>query len=311
MTQVSWKNQLILASILFVLGTVVYWHEFKFKPKKTETEEQTKKIFNIKDTQVQSIRMSSDNKVFEFACADLASNQCKPGDNAKWQLQAPFKVKGDSANINSLVSTLSNLIINETVNLADETPEKKAALLKEYGLDEASRKAPTIKKIELTSPSGKTTLFLGQTHPVGETVFGLIDDGRIDDSKVYLVPNYLKSNLDHDLTFWREKKILAFGAPEVETFEIDDGSSTLKAEKKEGNWSVVVGNKSYSGDAENIDSLLASLGYLSAKNFVSDNKKSTESSKALAGAKLVLNIHIQKRKGELKTTPTPVTLKFY
>lgn len=309
MSQPSWKNQLILASILFVLGSVVYWHEFKFKPRKTETEEQTKKVFNLKGNQIQSIRMVSDGKVFEFTCADIAAQQCKPGDNAKWQLQTPLKIKGDSANINSLVSTLSNLTINETVNLAEETPEKKAFLLKEYGLDEASRK--TSKKLEVTTPAGKTTLHLGQAHPMGETVFGIADTGQLDDSKVYLVPNYVKSNLDHDLTHWREKKILAFGAPDVEAFEINDGSSTLKSAKKDGKWEINVGGKAYSGDNENIDSLLASLGYLSAKNFVSDKKNSPEASNALAGAKVVLTFDIQKHKGDLKTAPAIVTLKFY
>ncbi len=312
MFQVSWKNQLVLAVVLFVFGSVVYWHEFKHKPLKTEAEEQTKKIFNLKETQIHSIKMFADGQTFEFSCADVTSNLCKPGDNSKWQVQTPMKVKGDSANINSLVSTLNNLIINESVNLAEETTEKKASLLKEYGLDEASRKGAMVKKIEVKTSKGETVLYLGQTHPVGDTIFGLASG---DDSKIYLVPGYLKSNLEHDLTYWREKKILTFGAPDVESFELvkelTHSKSTLQVSKKDGKWALHEGSKNYAGDAENIDSLLASLGYLSAKNFTADNKNSAEAKKALAGAKPAFTFTLKRYQGEQKSPHAPVVLKFF
>src|SRR4051812_16475208 len=106
MTQVSWTRQLALAVALCLLGGLAYWLEFKHRPAKEAKEEGQKKVFALKDAQIQSIELFDGAKTYRWECKSL-SDLCKPGDNASWQVVEPLKVKADDTNVNSLVSALN------------------------------------------------------------------------------------------------------------------------------------------------------------------------------------------------------------
>src|SRR6185295_3899058 len=140
------------------------WAEYKKKPDRDAESEQAKKIFRLKSTPVESIRIVNGNKSVELHCLDFAAKQCHPGDNSKWEITSPVKMRADDPNTNGMVSSLANLDASDTIELKEETPEKRAALLKEYGLDAASRQAPEMKRLEVKTGDKTTTLYLGQTH---------------------------------------------------------------------------------------------------------------------------------------------------
>lgn len=317
MFQVSWKRQLVLSLFLFLLGTGVYWLEFKHKPKKENLAELSKKVFPLKDVPVQSIRILDSKSSFELSCNDMAAKLCKSGDQSKWELKVPLKVKADDSNSNSVLSTLTNLTSTEVIDLREETSEKRTTILKEYGLDLASRKSATMRKIAIKTDKDESTAYFGSTHPIGEGIFVIVgkgnpeSDGVVDDSKVFLVPSYFKSNFEHDLTYWRDKKIITVAAHEIQSFKLTGSKVTLSAERKEGQWVLKTGKEELAGDIENIDSLLAGVTTLSAKGFRFENKTEVAAVTFLKGAKKILGLSLQKQAGADKSVPAPFELAFY
>src|SRR4051812_16089431 len=99
MQTLNWNKQAILAASLLVLGTTAYWLEFKHKPDQESKEEQNKKLFNLKDIQVKNVQIHDGlGHTFEIRCSDATSTLCKPGENSKWELSQPIKLKADDAN---------------------------------------------------------------------------------------------------------------------------------------------------------------------------------------------------------------------
>ncbi len=320
MNQVSWTRQLGLAALLLALGTFAYWAEYKHKPEKEAAEEQSKKLFVLDGISIQSIRLSQGTPVHPdvvLKCLDFSSKLCKPGDQAKWQITDPTQLRADDSNVNSLISTLNRLTSNETISLKDETPEKRAALLKDYGLDSESLKIA--KRIEVTTEKGSTTLFLGSTHPIGDSLFaieekataGQTSHGKVDDAQVYLVPNYFKSNLEHDLAYWRDKKLLTLAAHEIDAFQIEGSNGTFSGDRTGHPWTLKTKGQELPGDSDQISSLLTTAAGLTAKTFVADHKTDTQAQTALKGASRVLTLTLHQEKGAAAEAHPPLTIALY
>lgn len=321
MTQVSWRRQLVLAATLFVLGTLAYWLEYKHRPQREESEEQSKKLFALKDTPVQSFEVSDGTRTFALECVDLAQKLCKTGDNSKWKLTAPMAAKADDSNGNSMLSAVQNLNVSETIDLKDETPAKRKSLLKEYGLDEDARKTSAVKRLSVRTESGASTLYLGLTHPIGESIFGILSvqkkgaqASQIDETKIYLVPNYFKVNFEHDLTYWRDKKLFSIASHEVDGFALKGPKSgtELQGSKKNGLWTLQGSAGELPGDAENIESLVSAATFLVAKSFVTDRKDGPAAKKALAGLKQTLTLSLKREKpASGGDAPAPLLLTIF
>ena len=319
--QVNWTKQAILAGALLALGTTAYWLEFKHRPETESKEEQNKKLFNLKDVKVDSLTLNDGTgRSFQINCSSQSAQLCKPGDNSKWELALPVKLKADDSNVNALVSALNNLAVTETVDLKDDSAEKRATLLKEYGLDAATRAQSSTRRIEVATPQGTTVLYLGLHHPIGDSLFALTENvpagqkatGKVDDSKVYLVPTYFKSNFDHDLTYWRDKKLMTASAHEIESFDLAGPKGLTSGIRKDGQWTLKSGKgEEFPGDIENIDNLLTAATYLTAKNFVADKKDDLKAKAALQGSRSVLTLVMRPEKGQAKETPTPLTLTLF
>jgi hypothetical protein len=329
MSRPNWVKQAVLAAVLLVLALGTYWLQFKHKPEEDAKDEAAKKIFALKDNPSQLLKIVDGKKAFELSCLDTTAKLCKPGDNSKWQLLEPLKLKADDSNTNSFLSTLNNLNVTSTIDIKTETPEKRAALLKEYGLDSAALSNPEMKRVEVTGASGTTVLYLGLTHPIGETIFATVEhvpagqkpQGKADESTVYLVPTYFKTSFDHDLTYWRDKKLLTVASHEVIGFKISSAKGTIDAVRDKGQWTLTSKGVQYAGDTENIESLLSGAQYLVAKSFASNDKNSTEAKEALKGTKEVMSLTLQKESSPAGASPTPkqdsgakpepVTVTFY
>jgi len=309
MKKVNWKVPFLLALSLFVLGSFAYWMEFQQKPKREEKEEQAKKLFLLKDTQVQSVNIVTGKKAYLLKCLDLEAKLCKPGDNSKWEVAEPVKLRADDSNVNSLLSTLNNINASDTIGLKEESPEKRAALLKDYGLDPLARADG--RRIEVTTGAGTALLYLGQTHPIGEAIFALRGDpAQVDENSVYLIPNYFRTNFEKDLTHWRDKKLVNFAAQDVINFKLDGGKAkSISGAKSDGKWSLNFKKESYPGDTENIEALLNSLSFLAAKDFVAESKDDKTAKAALRGAKVDLKISVEK--GEQAKPGETVVLTLY
>jgi hypothetical protein len=308
-SQLNWKLPLILAVVLVGLGTFAVWNEYTRRPKVEAEEEQTKKPFNLKDVAVSEVRLDDQTHHFALSCADMANKLCRPSDNSKWDLTEPLKSRADDNNANSLLTTLNGLSSTESIDLSTETPEKRTALLKEYGLDPESRK--TDRRISIQTASGKTILYLGLTHPIGDGIFA-VSDQRED--HVMILPSYFKANLEHDLTYWRNKKLFSVASHEIESFDLQDSKGKFSARKKDGQWTIhdpSQKDSDYAGDLEAIDNLLNSAIAITAKDFASSDKNDDKAKGLLKGMKPVVTLKLQPEKGSAKELPAPIELVLY
>lgn len=317
LTIVNWKKQLILASVLFVLGSAAYWYEFKQLPKEEENEEAVKKPLVLKDQQIKTIELATGTQTFIFECLDIATKLCKPGDNSKWKITSPSQLIADDSNTSSLLTAINSLTATETISLKEETPEKRTDLLKQYKLDAESRKSVSTRHIAVTLANGdRRVLYLGDSHPISEGVFAILDK---DDSKVFITPKYFNSNFDHDLTYWRNKKIFQLTSSQILGFELNGTKGELTAQKKDGKWLISTKNTpEVLGDSENIEALLSTVTYAAARKFVAEKSDSSEATHILKDAKraLTLTLHINtsdKVPGTepAKVEPKPLVLALY
>jgi hypothetical protein len=298
MSQPNWKRPLGLAVTLVVLASAAYWSEFTRKPKKEEADEQEKKIVNLKDKQIHSLFISNGLGMdLTFNCVDTS---CKVGNASKWEIGDPLKVKADDANINAFLSALNNMSSSDTISLKDETPEKKAALLKEYGLDPAQISGHKDREVDITTTDGTTAVYLGLQHPIGEGIFAAVEHvaagqkttGKINDNNVYVLPNFIKTNFEKDLTYWRNKKLFTIASHDVLKFHLKTLKSDIEGAKLGGAWILSSKGEDTIGDNEGIDTLLTGATYLVAKNFVADHKTDPQARAALKGAKQVITFSL-------------------
>lgn len=308
-TKVNWTRPATLAMTLVALGGAAAWLEYKYKPQKEAKEEASKKVFPLKDMQTSEVRLVDGSKAFAFKCVDLDKKLCKPGDNSKWEMTAPGSHKADAGNVNALLSSMNNLATKETIDLTEEPAEKRSTLLKEYRLDPESRSSDA-RLVEVTDAGGeKTVAWLGDAHPMGDGIFAIVAKGKgevkPDETKVYVVPTYFKNQFDHDLGYWRDKKLFSIGAADAQGFTLSGTKGQKISGKKEaGQWRLKSGAEDLTGDIENVDNLISAATFLSAKKFVSDDRKSPEAQAALKGSKPALTLEIESKDG-------PVTLALF
>ncbi len=307
MNELKWGRLMVFAAILAVAGLLVYGYEHSLKEKRAESELNAKRILNLKENGVSMLRIGDGKTFFSFKCLDLEQKLCKSGDNSKWELTEPVKIKADDANVNALLTTLTNLQPTDSIDLTPETPDKRARLLKEYLLDDASRSQKTSRRVDVTFGDGATkSLVLGDLHPVGESFFGGISAaGKFDESKVLFVPSYFKSNFERDLTHWRDKRLFSLATHQVVSFTLATQKSKISGTKKDGTWNLssVVKEKAETvpGDLEAIDNLLSAAGFLTAKSFVSENKASAPARARLKGSPQALSLSLTKEGGDTLT----------
>lgn len=310
MHQVSWTRQLGLAIALIVLGGFAYWSEYKHKPAVEAQKEASRRFFEIKGKQVESIQLWDGKDHFTFHCLDMTNQLCKPGDNSKWEITEPMKVKADDSNVNALLSSLNNLDKAETIDLKDETPEKRATIFKEYGLSPEDLQSPGHKQVATQTSKETTFLYFGNFNPVGENYYaaeevvpkGQKPTGKIDQTQAFVAPSYFKSNFDKNLTFWRDKRLLGFAPADVQSFELKSkkaGDLTLVHGK--GQWEIQSRSGNIPGDIENVDAFLSALSFMTAKDFAANDKNGPEAKAVLKGARVLLTLTLHDPKEVMMT----------
>jgi len=312
MTYKHWKAPLALAIVLALLSSLVFWSEYKRKPEIEKKEELAKKIFPLENSQVSEILLHKglgDSQKFIFKCEDLEKNMCKSKDHSNWSIQAPLVTQADKTSVNSLLTALSQVDTVEKIDLSTDTPEKKEELYTHYGISTLGIENNSVKSITITTANNqKTTLYLGETHPIGGNVFARTKTNDVLDTKtVHLIPQATVKHLGHELTHWRNKSIFSFKLSDVLSFELKNKvGAQFSGKLTDGEWNLrsSPSSKPVLGDLDEIESFLNTVAYLNAKEFLSENKNSQEAKKHLQGTtnliELKLNLKDQK----------PITLQF-
>ncbi len=267
MKQPDWKVPLILSTTLVVFGTFAYWLQYSHKPKKEQLETQEKKPLALPSPapQIAAIKIKSSKGLIEIKCDELAQKNCKPGAISAWTISYPGTLKADSENVKVIVNAASNLIAAETIDLTDETPEKRKHLLEEYGLSDAKRTDLAAQFIEFDLEGGKRlTAWFGTEHPVGDKTFvATAEDGQLRDKTIFLIANSFKNNFDLTVSHFRDKTLFTFDRGAIESFEAKTPGGQISAKLDNGLWTV----NGLSGDTENISTLFSSVASMKAKDF--------------------------------------------
>ncbi len=292
-----WRGPLLLAVVLFLLSSAAFWFEFRRKPESERREENSNKVFALTDRQVDSIVIHRPGEAdIQLNCLDVAQGLCKAGARGRWELVQPLKARGDDSAMQSLLSSLNNLAPERTINLSDEPPEQRPAMLRQYGLEASQlERAPWI---EVVFNPGKETrrLTLGDLHPMGNARYALVED------RVLLVAPGTGSTFNKPPGHWREKRMVPLDAGAITRVKLSRGSESITATRKASDqgtdWTLsgreAKGStfKDIPGDIENINSWISSIVFLSGEDYLADNKDSSEGRKLLQGATNSLSVEL-------------------
>jgi hypothetical protein len=288
-----WRAPLALAVLLFVLSSAAYWFEFRKKPENERREESARKVFDIASNQVVSIRLQSPGrKAVELRCLDLATQLCKAGVNSRWEMVEPLKLKADDSVVQSLLSSLNNLLPTDTINLRDEPAEQRPMFLRQYGLEASQRAAATTVTVAFEN-GGTRTLFLGEAHPMGQSRFGIATEGGQEPDTVLLLESGSGAAFEKPVNHWREKRFVPVVAANLKSVKLTAAGSRLEARRESTGWKILSGGSAVPGDIENVDSWISTLVFLAAEDFAADSKNSPEGRKSLEGSRPLLSFELE------------------
>jgi hypothetical protein len=265
--QPNWKLPLVLSTLLAAGGTFVYWHQYSHKPKQEKADTELKKPLALpsEDTPIAMIKVKTGKGLVELKCEDLAAKKCKVSDPGKWKVTHPLELAADNDSVKEFLTAATGLLATETVDLKEETPEKRQKLLQEYGLSDQQRTDLNTQFAELITEDGKRyTAWFGNEHPLGDKFFtARAVDGKIQDETIYLISSYTKNNLAKNLTYFRDKMLFTFARGEVDSFEATTSGGKLSGKKVNGLWQI----NGLPGEHDRIETALASIAKTEAKDF--------------------------------------------
>lgn len=310
MKQPNWKVPLVLSATLAILGTFAYWLEYSHKPKKEKSDTALKKPIAFEDdVQIARVYVRGKPLTLNAKCLELAEKKCKPGSLSKWEVELTSqlnsqskteKYTGDSENMKSLINAIQNSVATETIDLAEDTPEKRKQLFTEYGLSEELRKSETTPMIEVELEGGKKlNSWFGQEHPIGDKTFVASSvDGKLNEEVVFLISNFFKTHFEHNATYFRDKSIFNFERSNVIEMVGKTPKGSFSGKKVEQAWTLNNMSMSY----ERVETLLSYISQLKAKDF-------TNSNSIPAGAKSVASYSFKLK--ENGKDPTSIELNLF
>jgi hypothetical protein len=267
MKQPNWKIPLVLAFTLLALGSFAYWLQYSHKPKSDRAGNQLKKPLALpsEDTQIVQFRIKSASGVIEGKCTSLEQKTCKASTLGEWMITYPHTIKGDAETIKDALTNATTMQATETIDLTEETPEKRKALIDEYGLSSDKRTRIGSEFIELTLEDGKKlAAWYGEPYPVGDKVFvGATENGNLNEKTIFIIANFYKTIFEKGLTHFRDKTILSFNRSDITDIEAQTTSGKFEAHLDKGSWLI----NGKHGDYDRIETALSAISQLKAKEF--------------------------------------------
>jgi hypothetical protein len=227
------KGLLIAVVLLAVLGAAVWFSNKKQAASAKTPTDTTVKILAVPDDQIAAIQI-------KHSGSDTVALR---RDNGKWQMTEPQPLPADSDAASSLVSTLSSVA-------ADKTIEDNAADLSAYGLN-----TPQL-DVTVTKKDGKTEeLLIGDDTPTSSGAYAK----RAGDSHVYTVASFVKSSLTKAPNDLRDKRLLTFDQDKLTRVELQSKGPAVEFGKNGQNeWSILK-PRPLRADGAAVDSLIGKL----------------------------------------------------
>jgi hypothetical protein len=227
------KGLLTASFILLVLTGIVWWSNKKAATaEKSPVESTTTRLVSIPEDQFQEIEIKK----------RLGENLRLQRNDGKWQITAPRMLPADPEAVSSMLSVLSSLS-------SDRTVEDKATGLEPYGL------AQPAFELNITDKSKKSVrLLLGDDTPAGSAVYAAL----AGDPRVFALSSYKKTNFDKSANDLRDKRLLAFDVDKVSSLELTGKRQTVAFGRSKDEWQIVK-PKPFRADRSQVEELLRTL----------------------------------------------------
>ncbi|HIE50539.1 MAG TPA: DUF4340 domain-containing protein [Armatimonadetes bacterium] len=271
--QVKGQDSLLLFPTYFINTNIV---------NKKVKDLRDKTLLAFETEEVTRLRLAHEGTVIECA---------KEGE--EWQLTAPLKAKADEAEIDTLLTAVHDLKIDDFV-------EEEAADLTPYGLDQ-----PQATVVLTLGAKGENALLLGKKKEGDtDTYTTKLYAKRRGDKRVFLVNGDILDKLRKEPKDLRDKKILDFEKDQATHLVITKAGQTVelkrtqKAEgEKEEEWQLVQPVK-LQADTEKVSDILYALRDLRATDFI-DNP-SDLAPYQLVSPRAEVTLTVEERKEPLK-----------
>ncbi len=215
------KGLLTASFLLLVLSAVIWWSNKKVV-----------KLLNLPEDQIQNIEI----KKRTGETLQLQRN------DSQWQITAPRLLRADADAVSSMLSTLSSLS-------SDRTVEEKATTLDQYGLTQ-----PAI-ELNIVDKNKKTTMLLiGDDTPAGTAVYAAI----AGDPRVFALSSYKKGSFDKSSNDLRDKRLLTFESDKVSSIELTAKKQTIAFGRSKDQWQIVR-PRPFRADGPQVEELLRTL----------------------------------------------------
>src|SRR5712664_4090737 len=227
------KGLLTASFLLLVLSGAIWWSNKKAAmADKAPVENATVKLLNVTQDQIQEIEIKKRAR---------ESVRLQRHDS-NWQIAAPDPLRADPDAVSSMLSTLSSLS-------SDRTVDDKATSLDQYGLTQ-----PAI-ELNIADKNKKTTkILIGDETPAGSAFYGAI----AGDTRVFALSSYKKNSFDKSANDLRDKRLLTFDSDKVSSIELTAKKQAIAFGRSKDEWQIVT-PKPFRADRSQVEELLRSL----------------------------------------------------
>ncbi len=229
---------LILFLIALGLFLFIYFYERKL-PTTEEALEREKKIFNLKEEEINYIFLENE---------DLSWELKKEKD--EWKLKKPLDYPADEFNVNSITRAIVEL--------------EKEKELKEINLKDFKLEKPYM-FLDFSTDKLKERIIIGVEVPATGQVAIRLEKG----GKSYFVPSSFLNSINKSVKDLRSKEIFKYDSGSVNLIEIEKYGKKINVEKMGKFWYLDFPFKDRA-EKDNIEDLIYGLSSLRAKEFLDE-----------------------------------------
>lgn len=232
------RNTLILALLLAVLGSYLYFVESK-----QIADESTKaKIVDLEPDEATAITLTYPDR-------EIALEKAEAG----WRLTKPISAPADDVTVKNLLRAVADAEVKKTI---DEVPQDLAP----FGL------ASPLVTVSITAKGQPLpALKVGKTTAVSYSTYVQ----RTDQPKIYLTGSGFHSGMDKQPKDLRDKKVVEFKDDDITHIALRGPQGAIAMAKKDGTWTIEQPG-TYKADPNAVKALLSTVRNLRATDFAND-----------------------------------------
>ncbi len=260
----KFRTTLIAALLLALFGAYVYYFEFKKAEEQKRQEEEEKKVYSLDWEKLEGFALTTARGTVRLEKGGDETEAEGPADARKteWRITEPVKTEADNTAVNSLVSRLEGLKVEQVVTESAEN-------LEPFGLKEAPI------RIVLQTAGGEESpgpLLVGGKSPIGSNSYAMWEG----EDRVLLLSADLGTEFDKGLLDLRNRKLFAFKRDDVERMRIlRSGEPEIELVRTEDMWKIVEPIQARASETE-VDQILSKLTTLKAEAFVSEEPENLD-----------------------------------